>query len=194
MAIAINGSGTVTGISVGGLPDGIVDAGTLASNSVETAKINAEAVGAGKIGNGGIIQVLHMTTTTDVTENDHTAWADSGLTQAITMTDASNKVLIMANLFVYVSSSGASEIGAFAKLLRGSTALGSANGIAAHFPLNAGGADDAQSMIPIHFYDTPGAGTHTYKIQGSPYSADNNLTMQGGGDMYSTLTLMEVVA
>ena len=33
MAIVINGSGTVTGISVGGLPDDIVDAGTLAANS-----------------------------------------------------------------------------------------------------------------------------------------------------------------
>jgi len=39
MAITINGSGTVTGVSVGGLPDGIVDADTLASNSVTTAKI-----------------------------------------------------------------------------------------------------------------------------------------------------------
>jgi len=39
MTITINGSGTVTGISVGGLPDGIVDADTLASNSVTTAKI-----------------------------------------------------------------------------------------------------------------------------------------------------------
>ena len=143
---------------------------------------------------GTIIQVLHMTTTADATNNDHTAWVDSGLTQAITMTAASNKVLIMANLFVYISCSGSSEIGAYAKLLRGSTALGSANGVAAHFPLNAGSGDDAQSMIPVHFYDTPGAGTHTYKIQGSPYSADNNLTMQGGGDMYSTLTLMEVAA
>ena len=48
MAITINGSGTVTGISVGGLPDGIVDAGTLASNSVETAKIAANAVTSAK--------------------------------------------------------------------------------------------------------------------------------------------------
>jgi len=32
MAIAINGSGTVTGISVGGLPDGIVDTDMLASS------------------------------------------------------------------------------------------------------------------------------------------------------------------
>ena len=37
MAIVINGSGTVTGISVGGLPDGIVDAGTLASGINKTS-------------------------------------------------------------------------------------------------------------------------------------------------------------
>ena len=38
MAIAINGSGTVTGISVGGLPDGIVDTDMLANNAVTSAK------------------------------------------------------------------------------------------------------------------------------------------------------------
>jgi len=39
MSIVINGSGTVTGISAGGLPDGSVDADTLAANSVTAAKI-----------------------------------------------------------------------------------------------------------------------------------------------------------
>ena len=39
MAVVINGSGTVTGLSVGGLPDGTVDSDTLASNSVVTGKI-----------------------------------------------------------------------------------------------------------------------------------------------------------
>ena len=39
MAIVINGSGTVTGISVGGLPDGVVDAGTLADNAVGLAQM-----------------------------------------------------------------------------------------------------------------------------------------------------------
>ena len=39
MAITINGSGTVTGLSVGGLPDGTVDAGTLATDSVTAVKI-----------------------------------------------------------------------------------------------------------------------------------------------------------
>jgi len=39
MAVVINGSGTVTGLAVGGLPDGTVDAGTLATDSVTAAKI-----------------------------------------------------------------------------------------------------------------------------------------------------------
>ena len=39
MAIVINGSGTVTGISVGGLPDDIIDAGTLADNAVGLAQM-----------------------------------------------------------------------------------------------------------------------------------------------------------
>ena len=47
MPIAINGSGTVTGISVGGLPDGIVD----------TDMIAAAAVTAPKKGAGSILQV-----------------------------------------------------------------------------------------------------------------------------------------
>jgi len=44
MAIVINGSGTVTGLSVGGLPDGTVDAGTLATNSVDSAELIDGAV------------------------------------------------------------------------------------------------------------------------------------------------------
>ena len=49
MAIVINGSGTVTGLSVGGLPDGTVDDGTLASSAVTEAKIATDAVTAAKI-------------------------------------------------------------------------------------------------------------------------------------------------
>jgi len=39
MAVVINGSGTVTGLAVGGLPDGTVDAGTLATDSVTAVKL-----------------------------------------------------------------------------------------------------------------------------------------------------------
>jgi len=52
MAIVINGSGTVTGISVGGLPDGIVDSGTLATNSVDSAEIADNAVGLAQMAGG----------------------------------------------------------------------------------------------------------------------------------------------
>ena len=38
MTITINGNGTVTGISVGGLPDGIVDTDMLANSAVTAAK------------------------------------------------------------------------------------------------------------------------------------------------------------
>ena len=38
MPIQINGNGTITGISVGGLPDGIVDTDMIAANAVTSAK------------------------------------------------------------------------------------------------------------------------------------------------------------
>ena len=45
MALTLNGSAnTIGGLAVGGLPDGTVDADTLASNSVTTAKIPDNAV------------------------------------------------------------------------------------------------------------------------------------------------------
>ena len=54
MPITLNGSGTITGVSVGGLPDGIVD----------TDMIAAAAVTAPKRGPGAIRQVKHVVDTT----------------------------------------------------------------------------------------------------------------------------------
>ena len=45
MPISINGSGTVTGISVGGLPDGIVDTDMLAASAVTVAKASGSVKG-----------------------------------------------------------------------------------------------------------------------------------------------------
>jgi len=39
--ISIAGSGTITGISVGGIPDGVVDTDVLAANAVTTAKLGS---------------------------------------------------------------------------------------------------------------------------------------------------------
>ena len=45
MAITLNGNGTLTGVSVGGLPDGIVDTDMLAANAVTAAKATGSAKG-----------------------------------------------------------------------------------------------------------------------------------------------------
>ena len=45
MSITINGNGTITGISVGGLPDGIVDTDMIAANAVTAAKASGSVKG-----------------------------------------------------------------------------------------------------------------------------------------------------
>ena len=90
MPIAINGSGTVTGISVGGLPDGIVD----------TDMIAADAVTAPKRGAGAIIQVVQAVKT-DVSswsfETSNANFKETGLQQTNPPTKASNIILIWAS-------------------------------------------------------------------------------------------------
>ena len=54
MAIVINGSGTVTGISVGGLPDGIVDTDTLANTTVTAAKVAADVATQAELDAAGV--------------------------------------------------------------------------------------------------------------------------------------------
>ena len=80
MPITINGSaGTITGVSTGGLPDGSVDADTLASNAVTTAKIADSAVTSAKSSGLGISVAkqfrMHTTytlpTNSRVTVNDY---------------------------------------------------------------------------------------------------------------------------
>ena len=62
MPVTINGNGSISGLSVGGLPNGTVDADTLASNAVTNSKI-ADLFSSGAITIGGIrIQTGSVTT------------------------------------------------------------------------------------------------------------------------------------
>ena len=55
MAIVFDSdAGTITGLSVGGLPDGTVDAGTLATDSVTAAKIAANSVDSAELIDGAV--------------------------------------------------------------------------------------------------------------------------------------------
>ena len=62
MPISINGSGTVTGVSVGGLPDGIVDTDMIAANAVNDVKI-ADLYSSDAINIGGL-RIVKGTVTT----------------------------------------------------------------------------------------------------------------------------------
>jgi len=75
MAIVINGSGTVTGLAVGGLPDGTVDSDTLASDSVTAAKIPDTVEAGFKSGRknliiNGAMQVAQRSTSAVAQAND----------------------------------------------------------------------------------------------------------------------------
>ena len=83
MPIAINGSGTVTGISVGGLPDGIVDTDMLANN----------AVTAPKRGPSAILQIVQNITTTRLSTSS-TTYVASPHTVTITPVAANSKILL----------------------------------------------------------------------------------------------------
>jgi hypothetical protein len=86
MPIAINGSGTITGISVGGIPDGTVDTDVLAANAVTYAKIgtteqgqlckawvNFDGTASGTFAGGAstVTRVASSTTATVTTTNAH---------------------------------------------------------------------------------------------------------------------------
>ena len=120
MAIVINGSGTVTGLSVGGLPDGTVDAGTLATNSVTAAKLEVSAITGADLPTGSVLQVVNALTATE-TETTSSSYIDTTLTATITPTSSSSKILVL------VSQNGISKAagngGVYGQLLRGSTVL-----------------------------------------------------------------------
>jgi len=110
MAIVINGSGTISGISIGGLPDSIVDAGTLATNSVDSAELIDGAVDGSHLasGVGGKVLQVVSTTKTDaysVALGITTQSGDvTGLTAAITPSATSSKVLVTLSLSMDTSS------------------------------------------------------------------------------------------
>jgi hypothetical protein len=100
MAIAINGSGTITGISVGGIPDGTVDTDVLAANAVTYAKLGTTEQGqlckawvnfngTGTVAIRASYNVSSITDngTGDYTVNFTTAFADANYSAVVSRND-----------------------------------------------------------------------------------------------------------
>ena len=90
MPIAINGSGTLTGVSVGGLPDGIVDTDMLANNAVTAAK--ATGVGFTPEADGHRLTSDFSSSADPITSNwerNDSAWEGTGYLGASLITQSS---------------------------------------------------------------------------------------------------------
>ena len=122
MAIQINGDGTITGINVGGLPNGIVDTDMLAANAVSSAKL-ASGVG------GKVLQVISNVETDVVSLTNQQSWTavpgsdqnDNGSVFGITITPTASTSKFLINFELYYAGTS-SDIASF-KWYRGSTQL-----------------------------------------------------------------------
>jgi hypothetical protein len=82
MAIQINGNGTITGISVGGLPAGSVTSATLATGAVSAS-----------MPTGSVVQTVYASTPDSPYYSSSNSWTNY-LSASITPTSSSNKILI----------------------------------------------------------------------------------------------------
>lgn len=97
MAIQINGNGTITGLSVGGLPNGIVDTDMLAAGSVTKAKQ----------GPGSVIQWIQGAAADVNARHSESAgnWESTGVHVDITPTNSSNLIVVGGFLSAYTDAS-----------------------------------------------------------------------------------------
>ena len=152
MTITINGNGTVTGVSVGGLPDGIVDTDMLA----------ASAVTAPKRGAGAILQVVQGIKK-DTSSNSTSAgyWYNTDVTLSITPSHANNKILITGYVSVGVAGPQHNIGCVIHKALTLIDNLGDAAGSRSRVPVTGdnmpdGGYTNAMSVINFEYLDTAG--------------------------------------
>ena len=198
MPVVINGSGTVTGISVGGLPDGTVDADTLASNAVTAGKL-ASGVG------GKILQVQSTTKTDHFSSTSSSLTEVTGLNVSITPSASTSKIY----LNIDVSLGGATAYVGF-NIKRDSTLIAVTTAVDGNDTRHQGtfgqivNQNSAMKNAGFNFLDTPNTTSAiTYKIfaislyNSQPlsinrtYHTTNNAYDQGG---CSTITATEVAA
>ena len=120
MPITINGDGSIAGLSVGGLPNGSVDADTLASNAVTSAKLASGSVSSAKLASGAIsastlpagsIVQVQFTTSTAGKGTSSAGQHASGLVTTLTPARAGSKFFVTASGMSMHNNAGASNQG-----------------------------------------------------------------------------------
>jgi len=191
MPVTINGDGSITGLAVGGLPDGSVDADTLASNAVTSAKLASGAITRSALPAGSVLQTVQVTTTTQ-TENAFTS-AQTFLTASITPTDSNNKILVNVNC----GGCGSRNTSTFwrMRIKRDGSLL---RGVGSY--IGGYGDDSGNEDYPnCSYLDSPGTtNAITYTLQGNRVSGsancyfNHNDSSGTNSQAQSSMTLMEI--
>lgn len=127
MAITINGSGTITGISAGGLPDGSVTNTDLANSSVTVNGTTIALGGSENITAGKVLQVQESQRTSGWSTTSSSFVTFQQVT--ITPSSASSKILLQWNTGV---SSNSSNMFGIAILKRDGTTIALGDAYASH--------------------------------------------------------------
>ena len=105
MPVSINGNGHISGLVVGGLPNGSVNADTLASNAVTSAKLHNDAVTSAHMPSNTIVQVVQKFKNDPESTSGNSHTAIPGLTVVITPSSSNNKILYSGHLYLAASGS-----------------------------------------------------------------------------------------
>ena len=164
MPVTINGNGSITGLSVGGLGSGVVNSTTLADGAATGSKL----------GTGSIIKVL-QTVKTDTFSRNGSSWGDiTGMNQSITPISTSSKVFVMVDIKIGADH-GDSDYNF--KIVRGSTDIyiGDADGSKRRssmgtgsygMPSNTADGQYRLEQVSLMFLDSPSTtSATTYKVQ-----------------------------
>ena len=111
MPVTINGDGHISGLAVGGLPNGSVNADTLASNAVTSAKLHNDAVVASKLPSGTIVKYQFTTSSTQTNITSTTTWTTFTGTQVDFTPTFSNSQLDITWSFALEANTNANGIG-----------------------------------------------------------------------------------
>jgi hypothetical protein len=192
MAITIDGgTNIISGLAVGGLPDGVVDEDMLASNAVSSGKL---ASGAG----GKVVQVVNVTDTTSKTNSTAIPHDDTIpqnteggelMTLAITPTSATNKLLIFCS--ANIACSTGPRIGAIA-LFQDTTA-----GALASIVQMIASVDQAEQATMQHYMTAGTTSATTFKLRGGLNTSTfgfngTSSARRHGGVSASSMTIWEI--
>ena len=193
MPVTINGDGHISGLAVGGLPNGSVNADTLASNAVTSAKLHNDAVVASKLPSGTIVKYQFTTSSTQTNITSTTTWTTFTGTQVDFTPTFSNSKLDITWSFALEANQNANGIGF--RIFRQSPIGGSDTQIAESYQHSHWGTGNwtGPGDIVLNWNDSPGVTTPVrYFVQGY-HETCNALYINAGSDPLGiTMRVMEI--